>query len=177
MNRGYVKMYRCIEDNILWQTDEPFCKRAAWQDLILLANHDENSFMLGNQKMIVKRGQHWTSIGKLEKRWHWSESKVVSFLKFLENENMIYFETSNRGSMITLVNYGKFQDFKANTKEPIKEPTEEQKNISKISNKGTDKGANRGQTRMIKNDIKNDIKNESKNVNKPSGHSDFFVEE
>lgn len=181
MNRGYVKIYRCIEDNILWRTDEPFCKRAAWEDLILLANHDDNSFMLGNQKMVVKRGQHWTANCKLQKRWRWSENKVRSFLKFLQDENMIYLETNNRGSMITLVNYGKYQDFKADTKEQKgeqkREQKGEQKKIRRRTDKGADGGANGGQTIMTNNDIKNDIKNESKNEKKPAAQFDFFVEE
>ena len=112
MNRGYVKIYRCIEDNILWRSDEPFCKRAAWEDLILLVNHDDNNFMIGNQKIVVKRGQHWTSDDKLAQRWHWSIKKVRAFLEFLKNENMMYIERTNRGSCVTLVNYGKYQDFK-----------------------------------------------------------------
>jgi DNA replication protein DnaD len=178
-------MFRCIEDNILWRTNEPYCKRAAWQDLILLANHDDNDFILGNQKMVVRRGQHWTSIKKLEQRWGWSEKKVKSFLQLLETENMIYLETTNRGSMITLVNYGKFQDFNPRKGEPITEPiTEpmegqktEQKKNDRRTNDGTDGGANDVQTKMNKNDIKNDIKNELKNTKKPAAQRDIFVEE
>lgn len=182
MNRGYAKIFRCIEDNFLWRTKEPYCKRAAWMDLILLVNYKDNDFCMGNRKIVVKRGQHWCGQEELQKRWRWSEKKVRDFLRLLENEGMIYLETSNMGSMITLVNYGKYQDFVPGRAEQIKEqmteqPTErikEQKKNKKRTTDGatdgTDDGATYGQTRMNKNEIKNDPKNENKNVKKPAAH-------
>ena len=175
MNRGYIKLFRKIEDNILWRSNEPYCKRAAWVDLILLANHKDNDFLMGNKKIVVKRGQHWTSNEKLQQRWRWSEKRVREFLKLLQEEGMIYLETTNRGSMITLVNYGKFQDFIPKLGEPIAEQKKEQKTNRGRAKYGADDGANGGQTIMTNNDIKNDIKNEPKNEKKPS--ADFFVEE
>lgn len=176
MNRGYVKMFRCIEDNILWQSDEPFCRRAAWEDLIMLANHDDNEFLIGSQKIVVKRGQHWTSIVKLMNRWHWSERKLLTYLKLLENEGMIYLETTNRGSMITLVNYGKFQDFRSTLTEQMQEQKTEQKNNRGITDAVSVAVSDDGQTIMTKNDIKNDIKNEIKMKKKPSASFDFCGE-
>ena len=90
MNRGYIKLFRKIEDNILWRSNEPYCKRAAWVDLILLANHKDNDFLMGNKKIVVKRGQHWTSNEKLQQRWRWSEKRVREFLKLLQEEGMIW---------------------------------------------------------------------------------------
>lgn len=180
MNRGFAKIFRCIEDNVLWRTDEPFCRRAAWTDLILLANHEDRDFILGNQKIVVKRGQRWTSIEKLKERWKWSERKVKAFLKLLESEGMIYLETTNRGSMITLVNYGKYQDFGIKVKEQkagqmqgqMQEPMKGQKQNDRRTDAGANDGANAGQTRTIKNYIKNDIKNEKSISRKPAAHFD-----
>ena len=111
MNRGYVKIYRCIEDNPMWLDDEPFCKRAAWIDLILQANHKDNSFILGMKKVNIKRGQKWTSASKLADRWHWGRKKVMAFLRFLQEEGQIWLEVTNKGLLITLVNYGTYQGF------------------------------------------------------------------
>lgn len=180
MNRGFVKIYRCIEDDILWTSDEPYCKRAAWQDLILLANHSDNEFMMGNQKIIVRRGQHWTSLLKLSQRWHWGKNKVKAFLGFLEQNQKIWLETTNRGCMITLINYGKYQDFKTpkvtpmNT--PIDTPMNTQKGNKRTTKKEADEYANEPQTIMTKNEVKNEVKNDFKNVKKACG-ADFFVEE
>jgi hypothetical protein len=40
MHRGYIKLWRCIQDNNLW-TDEPFDKARAWIDLVMLANYKD----------------------------------------------------------------------------------------------------------------------------------------
>ena len=155
MNRGYIKLYRKIEDNSMWMADdEPFCKRAAWVDLLLMANHKDNSFLLGMQKINVKRGQKWTSSIKLANRWSWNRRKVMQYLRLLESEGMIYLEVTNRGLLITIVNYSTYQDFSKGER------------TAKGTADGTS-GAHQNVQQMHtnnngKNDIKNDIKNEKK---------------
>lgn len=181
MNRGYIKLFRKITDCDLFASDEPFDKRSAWIDLLLLANHKDNFVFNGMQKVIIKRGQYKTSIPKLQARWHWGEKKVISFLGLLQNEGMIYYEKHRsglyRGVLITIVNYGLYQDF---SKERTDQKTD-QKTVQSADQggiKGRNKGGIKGRiNNNVKNDIKNDIKNENKNVNKPFGHSDFFVED
>lgn len=174
MDKGYVKIFRSIQDDVLWRDSEPFCKRAAWMDLIIMANHKDNDFILGNTKFTCRRGQHWTSIKKLKDRWNWSEKKVKAFLRLLENDQKIMLETTNRGCMITLVNYGKFQDFNGRATEPLTVPLDVQReglmpNEGRTTDRATD-------LQTIMN--KNDIKNEPKNVKKPAAFSlDFVVEE
>lgn len=178
MNRGFVKIYRRIEDNALWEDDEPYCKRAAWIDLVMTANHKDNSFLLGMQKMNIRRGQKWTSSAKLAEKWHWSRKKVMAYLHLLEREGMIYLEITNKGLLVTIVNYCVYQDFSrgggtANvtadgtadahqtSQQPLQQPSQQMH-----TNKN------------VKNDIKNDIKNEEKNVKKPAALSvDFVVED
>ena len=180
MNRGYIKLFRKITDNCIYNSDEPFDKRSAWIDLILLANHKDNYVYNGMKKVIVKRGQHKTSISKLQERWHWGEKKVDAFLGLLQNEGMIYYEKNRsglyRGVLITIVNYGVYQDF-------LKERTEQtaEQNAEQTAYQAEIKGRNKGRNKLRinnndKNDIKNDIKNESKNVNKPAAQRDFFGE-
>lgn len=155
MNRGYVKIYRKIEDNILWlSSDESFDSRSAWIDLILLANHKDNSFKLGMQTIKVKRGQKWTSSIKLANRWSWSRQKVMKYLHMLQNEGMIYLETSNRGLLITIVNYRVYQqkNGSAVTADVTADVTSAEHQMQQQMD--TNKNG--------KNDIKNDIKNEKK---------------
>ena len=174
MNRGYEKIYICIEDNFLWRTNEPYCKRAAWMDLILLMNHAENDFNLGNRRIVVQRGQYWTSIGKLGARWKWGEKKVRAFLDLLVESEMIYKESTNQGIMLTVRNYSKYQDWEGNRgKQKAEQKTSEGRTDGLPTDRATDLPTDR-QTIMNKNDIKNDIKNESKNEKKPAAH--FFVE-
>ena len=37
--KGYIKLYRGLQDCWIWQDKEPFTKRDAWIDLLLSANH------------------------------------------------------------------------------------------------------------------------------------------
>ena len=51
-----------------------------------------------------------TSIRKLEDRWGWSNTKINKFLKVLENQNMLKRESDKKKTLLTLINYRKFQD-------------------------------------------------------------------
>lgn len=166
MNRGYVKLYRKIEDCSLWTVDEAYCKKAAWVDLIMMANHEDNSFILGMTKIKIKRGQRWTSIEKLASKWKWSIKKVDRFLDLLESEGMIYRSATNKGTLITLVKYDVYQGQKEKSDKPMTEQmTEQKKNKGKTTDRANDR-----QTIMNKNDIKNELK---MNNNKPSAFEDF----
>lgn len=175
MNRGYIKLFRKIEDCPLFIDDtEPFCKISAWVDLIMMMNHKDGFFMIGMTKYNVKRGQKWTSITKLAERWHWSRKKVRAYLNLLESEGMVYLDVSNRGLLITVVNYGIYQDFSGKveqqTSQPITQPTSQQRNSRRTNRLPNQLPTNNN----VKNDIKNDIKNDSKNIKKPAAQRDFF---
>ena len=50
-SKGYVPVYRSIQDHWLWTATkkQPFGKGQAWIDLLLLANHSDHKFLLGNE--------------------------------------------------------------------------------------------------------------------------------
>ena len=107
--KGFIKLHRDIEEHWLWN-DKPFDKRSAWIDLIMMANHDENKVVLGNQLYEVKRGQRITSIRKLGERWGWSREKVTNFLELLESDGMIQKKTDTKKTLLTIANYSKYQN-------------------------------------------------------------------
>lgn len=108
-DRGFVILQRSLLSHWLWQGNEPFCKRAAWIDLILLANHADNKVNINGNVINVARGQHFTSLQKLAKRWGWSVNKVVRYLHRLMCEDMVHTVGYAHGTLITLVNYDKIQ--------------------------------------------------------------------
>lgn len=117
--QGWIKLYRQIQESFIWCDDEPFCRRGAWIDLLLLVNH-ENKRVIFNGKFIeVKRGQRITSVRKLADRWGWSTKKTISFLNLLEDEKMIVRESDNKKTLLTIVNYDFYQDC-GNTEETQK---------------------------------------------------------
>lgn len=103
-HRGWVKIYRKLQDHWIWD-DKPFSKQAAWIDMLLLASHTDNEFLLGNQVLKNEVGSFITSELKLADRWGWGRKKVRLFLELLQNEQMIVKKGDNKKTAVTIVNY------------------------------------------------------------------------
>lgn len=130
MHRGYIKLWRCIQNNHLWE-DTPFDRARAWIDLILLANHTSGFMRKRGIKFEIKRGQVGWSERDLSDRWKWSRGKVKRFLDELEDDGQI---DQNNGpqninvtSLITITNYEIYQ------------PTEPQTGHKQAANSTIDK--------------------------------------
>lgn len=108
--QGFVQLHRKIQDHWLYQEERKFSKFEAWIDMIMLANHKENKFVLGNEFVHVERGQFITSIRKLEKRWNWSNTKVIAFLNLLQEDKMIDFKSDTKKTVITIDKYDFYHD-------------------------------------------------------------------
>jgi len=131
MHRGYIKLWRCCQDNELWLS-EPFTKSQAWVDLIFLANWEDGSFVKRGVRFEVKRGMLAWSIKGLADRWGWSRHKVVNFLNMLEKGHQIEHQKNTITTLITIVNYNKYQE--RDTKKDIKRTSKgHQKDTSKES--------------------------------------------
>jgi len=110
-NKGFIALYRSIQEHWLWSADKTTSKFQAWIDLILTVNYQDKKFMFNGKLTEVKRGSWITSIAQLCKRWDWSNSKVVKFLDELEKDGMIIRKSDAKKTVITIVNYGVYQDF------------------------------------------------------------------
>lgn len=110
---------------------EPFCRNAAWFDLILLANHDENYFRARGIRITVKRGQVGYGMRELSKRWRWSRGKVERFMKELEFDKKIVRQKNNVTTLISLVNYSKYNSNDTTDKNPSEQQAENQTGLNK----------------------------------------------
>lgn len=153
--KGYILLYRDICTNWIWE-DKPFSKGQAFIDLILRANHNDNSVLFGNQIIEVKRGEIITSIAKLSDAWGWSRHKTKLFLNLLTTNQMISHKTDNKKTVVKVLNYDVYQNFK-NTKGHQKFRSRTSKNFQADIN-GT-------QT----NNYNTLINNEEINIDAPSG--------
>lgn len=106
---GWIKLHRKIQYSAIWQDDEPFDRRSAWIDLLMMANHSERKILFDGKIVTVERGQFLTSILKLSQRWKWDRKKVSKFLNLLETDEMVTTKRTTHGTTITIVNYEKFQ--------------------------------------------------------------------
>ena len=96
---GWIKIHRDIMKHNLWE-EKPFSKGQAWIDMILMANCSDGK---------VERGSFSTTESELSTRWGWTRKKVQLFLKYLENEEMVAKKSSNKGTIIKIVNYEIYQ--------------------------------------------------------------------
>lgn len=106
-NKGWISIYRSIQDHWLWQ-EKPFSKGQAWLDLLLSANHQDKKILLGNELISVKRGSFITSQAKLMERWGWGNTKVRNFLRLLKEDNMIEY-SGKKYTLIKIKNYEMYQ--------------------------------------------------------------------
>lgn len=108
--KGWIKLFRKILDNIIWKSPEPYDRRSAWVELILLANHEPNEFLNSKGKPIkVDTGQCFTSIDMLANKFHWSKNKVRRYLRLLDELDMCHSCGTTDGTLLTLVNYRVYQ--------------------------------------------------------------------
>lgn len=106
--KGYVPLFRSIQDHWIWQDDTPFDARSAWIDLILSVNHKEEKRKIKGKLITVKPGQMPVSYRFLAMRWRWNTDKVAKFLKLLKSDGMIHLDATHSGTLLTLVNYRVF---------------------------------------------------------------------
>jgi hypothetical protein len=106
---GWIKIYRQIRNHWIWKDKEPFDKRSAWIDLLLSVNHKSKKVPFENDFIEIERGQTLTSIKQLAERWSWSRHKVSDYLNQLEQDTMIVQVRDTRKTLISIVNYSKYQ--------------------------------------------------------------------
>jgi DNA-binding transcriptional MocR family regulator len=75
-----------------------------------LANHEDKKTLFDGKPLVVKRGQRITSVRQLAERWHWGNDRTLKYLRMLESEKMIVKESDKRRTLITIVNYGVYND-------------------------------------------------------------------
>lgn len=108
-NNGWVSLHRSLLDHWLWDI-KPFTMGQAWIDLILLANHKENSKYISGSLKNFQKGTICRSINDLSDRWGWDRKKTRRFLNLLQNDNMVTVNSTTHGTTITLINYSVYQD-------------------------------------------------------------------
>ena len=108
VNKGWISLYRSIQDHWLWQ-EKPYDKAHAWLDLLLSANHQDKKIVFDSNLVEVKRGEFITSIRKLCERWGWSNSKVKKFLETLQLDGMITYKSDTKKTTINIANYNVYQ--------------------------------------------------------------------
>ena len=160
---GWIKIHRQIQNCLIWD-DKPFNMASAWIDLLLLANHKDKETIFDKKPILVKRGQRITSVRELSARWGWGKDKTLRFLRLLESEKMIVKESDSRKTLLTIVNYGIYQDCETENETVIRTLT----------------GQSQATNNNDKNDKNNNIRSNSDDLNeteKPKKNKTKLTEE
>ncbi len=138
---GWLKLHRQIVDCWVWDDNEPYTKAQAWIYLLLIVNHEAATTYFDGELVTVNAGQKITSVRKLADKFRWSRTKVTHFLSLLEQDNMIKVESDTKKTLLTIVNYAKYQvgepqkSHEKDSKEPQKSHTEATEKPQKDTNK------------------------------------------
>lgn len=120
---AFIKLDRAMFENKMWFA-EPFTKAQAWIDLIGMANYADKTKYYNGKFHKIMRGQLVTSQRTLAERWKWSKTKVQTYIQTLVQADMLTADYTNKWTVLTVVNYAKYQDWQ--TAEKTTEKTAKQ---------------------------------------------------
>jgi hypothetical protein len=106
VTQGWVKFHRQIIDNP--RASDPHWM-SLWSWLILLATHQPVKMVFGTEVITLKPGQLITSRESLESKTGINQHKIDRLLKVLKSEQQIEQQTSSSSRLITILNWGKYQ--------------------------------------------------------------------
>lgn len=108
--KGWISIDRSIQNHWLWKERRKLSKFEAWMDILLKANYKDMDIKVGKQYVKVKKGSLLTSELKLCEDWRWSRDTVRKFLNQLQSENMLLVEHTTRYTVLSIVNWGLYQN-------------------------------------------------------------------
>jgi predicted XRE-type DNA-binding protein len=103
---GWIKLHRKILDNPISQKPLVF---ALFVYLILRANHKDKKIIWNGSEMLVKKGQLITGRKELAKQTGISQQSIRTAMMVLKSTSILTSKTTNKFSVITILNYGKYQ--------------------------------------------------------------------
>jgi hypothetical protein len=107
MQRGYVKVWRKIEDSGLIQLPNTL---ALFMHILLNATHKDRKVGTPNGVILLKRGQYISGRIELGAKLKQTEQQIRTSLKRLVDLEILTIEATNRFSVYTIENYSKYQD-------------------------------------------------------------------
>ena len=125
MATGYIKLHRSLLDNPMMNKPDYF---TIWCYMLLKASHKEHDQFIGSTKVHLLPGQFPAGRKQLSKETGVNEMKIYRILKCYENEHQIKQQKNNRFTLITILNWQKYQG---------NGTTDEQQNKQQMNNKRT----------------------------------------
>lgn len=147
--KGWVCLHRKTLENPIVFKDTDYL--GVWVYLLLNATHKEINVMFAGKKITLKPGQLITGRKSISAFLNVNESKVKRILKAFENDQQIDRQRSNKNSLITILNWDKYQkdDQQNDQQVTSKRPTSDQQVTT--NNNVTMKQCNKGNNIYVAN--------------------------
>lgn len=184
MEEGWIRLHRKIRYNKYWLEQRRFSRLEAWIDLLLRAGFKDKELALGDVDLTLRAGQFVTSQVKLAEAWGWNRETVSKYLKRLRKDNQIGYKTSKRFTIISIVNWGTYQNPESG--KPAIRPTGDSTIAQHLSSTSADTN-NNGKNEKHINIMKSYFLELSKSYNKDKilikthllrdGYTEFQIEE
>lgn len=129
MNRskGFIVLNREILD---WEWYGDLKTKVLFLHLLLTANHKEQKW----QGKVINKGELITSIAHLSAETGLSQREVRTALNHLKSTGEVTVTTTNRFTLIYVVNWGKYQDFDSDNDKQNDKPTDNQATSDRQAN-------------------------------------------
>ena len=107
MKRGYLALYRKIQDHPFYKEARIFSKYEAWIDILMEVQHstEPKDVIIGMTCHICNYGESLKSVKTWSKRWGWTESKTRRYFILLENMNQIRTKSDGKTTRLSVINY------------------------------------------------------------------------
>lgn len=136
---GWIKIHRKILENPIICKDSDYL--SVWIYLLLNATHKEIPALFKGKKITLKPGQLITGRKSISNQLKISESKIYRVINEYKSEHQIEQQTSNKNSLITILNWDKYQQVEHQNEQQMnnKRTTTEQqlntnKNVKNVNN-------------------------------------------
>jgi hypothetical protein len=110
MHRGWIKLYRCLLDDPVWQCSTPQ-QKVILVTLLLMANHTERKWQWQGQPYICRPGQMITSLASIQEKCGQDISikAIRTALKRFEKLGFLANQSTMQNRLITICHWERYQ--------------------------------------------------------------------
>ena len=128
---SFIKLDRNIIDSPIFNNADTL---KLWVYLLTKAAYEEKTVVVGSQKIKLKKGQLIVCRKSLAETLRTAESTAYRQLMKLKANNSVNIEANNKYTLVTIVNWAKYQGKAAKSEQQNKQHTEQQMNNKRTTN-------------------------------------------
>ena len=132
LTQGWIKLHRSIQESAVFDDGEPYTRRDAWIWILMNANMKDNVTYYGFNRIDIKRGQLITSVRSLSAAWNRSFTWCMKTVDLFCANGMLEKVRTPGGTLLTVVNYGFYQDTDAEAR--TLGGTDRERSVEQIAN-------------------------------------------